>query len=444
MQDLREALRSAFDGEVEDDDAALSPVSRDFGRIVTRRPRLRVRPAHVADVATVLRMADDRRIQVAARATGHSQGGQSLTDSGVVLDLSGLDRVLEVDRDQGFAEVEAGANWRQLLLPLRDGHKLPPVVTDNVHVSVGGTVSAGGLGPGSFRWGAQAGLCEALEVVTATGDILRCSPQQHTDVFNFVRAGLGRFGVITKIRFPLVEFPPELTAFQLRFPDPEELVRGIRALSGDDAVTALAGHVVGEGQGGWVSELLVAARADWPLSVKNSAPLGRRQMIPYEFLERFGETFREWRRAAEEGRLAYPWIEAFVPIDAAAECVRETMRLLPTSAAGGSRILVWPVRATDLPMLAMPTDEVSILVGALPAVSPSALSSALDGGRRLDAFYVSRGGKRYLSGWVDYDGTAWRRHFGAAWADINRAKQALDPRGTLANGFLTFEPMGAP
>jgi FAD/FMN-containing dehydrogenase len=61
-------------------------------------------------------------------------------------------------------------------------HRLtPPVFTDYLELSVGGTLSAGGIGGTSPRFGGQVDNVAELEVVTGAGERMVCSPHQRAD-----------------------------------------------------------------------------------------------------------------------------------------------------------------------------------------------------------------------------------------------------------------------
>jgi cytokinin dehydrogenase len=49
------------------------------------------------------------------------------------------------------------------------------------------------------------------------------------------------------------------------------------------------------------------------------------------------------------------------------------------------------------------------------------------------------GAKRYLSGWINFDHTAWKTHYGDQWAAVVAAKRKFDPHGILNPGFIKYE-----
>ena len=164
-------------GRVLTDDAAREAVATDFGRIIVRRPQVVVCPASAEDVARVVKFAARNSLHVATRGGGHSQTGQSLSDQ-IVLDMTSLNQVTQ--RPEDAVTAQAGIKWRALVEHLAPQRLSPPVLTNNLDVTVGGTLSMGGLGVASWRHGTQADNCLELEVVTGTGEIVRCSAERES------------------------------------------------------------------------------------------------------------------------------------------------------------------------------------------------------------------------------------------------------------------------
>src|SRR5258706_6979053 len=115
---LASDLRSLVKGEVLDDAAEREHRSGDFGRMIRRVPGVVVRPLSSADVAAVIGYARKRSVAVSTRGEAHTQTGQSLTDGGILLDTTSLDRILSVDAagaDGPSADCQAGVKWENLV-----------------------------------------------------------------------------------------------------------------------------------------------------------------------------------------------------------------------------------------------------------------------------------------------------------------------------------------
>lgn len=97
------------------------------------------------------------------------------------------------------------------------------VATGGADLSVGGALSVGGIGATTHRYGMQTDNVRELDVVTGDGEILTCSPEMNSDLFNSVRAGLGQFGIITSATLALVPAPDRARMYVPSYPDLESL-----------------------------------------------------------------------------------------------------------------------------------------------------------------------------------------------------------------------------
>ncbi|MUN39161.1 FAD-binding protein [Actinomadura litoris] len=202
---------------------------RDFGGVVERTPARVVRPGSAEEVAAAVREAAATGLEIVPRGAGHSTYGQSLT-GGVCLDMRGLAGVREVGPDR--AVVGAGTTWREVLDATLPHGLTPPVLTDFLDVTVGGTLSSGGVGGASHLHGTQAANVLALDVVV-DGRPVSCSPTVRPEVFEAVRAGLGAHGVITGATLRLVPAPDRVLSCTIPCRDTADLLRVQREVRAD-------------------------------------------------------------------------------------------------------------------------------------------------------------------------------------------------------------------
>ena len=120
-------------------------------------------------------------VQVAARGQGHSTQGQAQVEAGVVVDMSTLATVHEIN--QTDALVDGGTRWLDLLLQTISQGLTPPTLVDFLELTVGGTVSLGGIGSQAFRYGPQVDNVLELLVVTGEGELVSCSATQNVELF---------------------------------------------------------------------------------------------------------------------------------------------------------------------------------------------------------------------------------------------------------------------
>jgi FAD/FMN-containing dehydrogenase len=165
-----------------------------------------VRCASSTDVANALGFARDRGLEVSVRGGGHGFAGFAVTDGGVMIYLTPLKSV-RVDPEAKVAVAGGGVTGAELdAAGQRHGMAVPGGFVS--HTGIGGLTLGGGIG-----WlGGQAGLsCDNLvgaELVTADGQILQASEDQHPDLFWALRGGGGNFGVVTSFEYRLHNVRP--------------------------------------------------------------------------------------------------------------------------------------------------------------------------------------------------------------------------------------------
>ncbi|GAA3036908.1 FAD-binding oxidoreductase [Streptomyces glomeratus] len=182
-----------------------------------RYPDVIVKVACERDVPEVLGLARARGLQVAVRAGGHSWYGSSLRDGGVLLDLSGLDR-WSIDAGSATATVQPGVIGSGFAMELaRHGLAFP--AGHCASVALGGYLLSGGLGWNSRLWGAGCAGIREITAVTADGEVLRCTEDEHPGLFWAARgAGPGFFAVVTGFRLRLRPRPTALATTSYVFP----------------------------------------------------------------------------------------------------------------------------------------------------------------------------------------------------------------------------------
>jgi FAD/FMN-containing dehydrogenase len=159
-------------------------------------------------VAAVLRAAQKHVVPVTTRGGGLTTEGESVAFGGLLLDMTGMNRVLAIDAEALTVRTQAGIFWHQLAEKLRR-HGLDYLSAPlNLTSSVGGTLGVGGIDVNSPRLGCSADQVVAMQVVTPTGEIVECSETQNPDLFERVLLGYGQFGVITEATLRIRPFTP--------------------------------------------------------------------------------------------------------------------------------------------------------------------------------------------------------------------------------------------
>ena len=218
----------ALTGTLDTREEALAWAAHDYGDTARYRPAAVLRPANATDISTVIRHARQHEILVVPRGEGHSTGGQAQAPDGVVVDMTALSAIHEIGSDR--VVVDAGARWSDVLRATLPRGLTPPVLTDYLELTVGGTLSVGGLGGASHHHGAQTDNVLSLDVVTPTGDFVTCTPTANRAVFDTVRAGRGRNGIIVRATLRLVPAPETVVWHKLHYDTVDQLIADQRHL----------------------------------------------------------------------------------------------------------------------------------------------------------------------------------------------------------------------
>ena len=443
---------------LDDDPQSLESASLDFGRIVSRKPRSVARPRSAEDVQRVIEHAIREGFAVSTQGTAHSQGGQSLIDDGILLDLKGLDRIGEVDGSTVL--VQAGTRWRDLVHHVHARGYLPMALTTNLSATVGGTLSMAGLSASSHVCGTQTDNVDELEVVAGDGRLVRCSPGENTPLFDCTRCGLGQFSIITEARVRLRRARSMVRTYVVFYDEPESLMKDLELVmtcGRFQFITVycqpLALNIWEAAQGrspfsrrAYRMELGVEFDTE-PNQADVLGDLHHRSVIRVEDAAALAYADRMSPRPGAriwgtDWSMAHPNVEGFLPWDRAGGFVSDLLLDLPVELVQRCLVVMGPFRGEllDSPMLMRPQGEFILALGLLPELPPADLPSVQPILERVSHAINELGGKRYLSGWIDYRHEQWKAHYGENWQRVLNWKRSFDPHGILNPGFVKYAP----
>ena len=170
---------------------------RNWGRNQECSPAAVESPTSELEVVESVLRAKRAGQTVKVVGAGHSFTGIACTD-GRMLRLGALNRVVALDRDARTVTVEGGIPLWQLNGELATRDLALANLGDIDRQSISGAIATATHGGGK-RFGGLATFVTELELVTADGEVLRCSREEEADVFACARVGLGALGVITKV-----------------------------------------------------------------------------------------------------------------------------------------------------------------------------------------------------------------------------------------------------
>lgn len=170
---------------------------------VDKHPAVIIRVLDAVEVALVLALARDTGLELAVRSGGHSSAGHSVTEGGIVLDLSEMKKI-EIDPDRRTVWAQTGLTAAELTAATAE-YGLAVGFGDTGTVGIGGITLGGGIGYLVRKHGLTIDSLLAAEIVTAEGQLLFVDAESHPDLFWAIRGGGGNFGVATRFRFQLHE-----------------------------------------------------------------------------------------------------------------------------------------------------------------------------------------------------------------------------------------------
>ena len=175
-----------------------------------KKPALIVRCHGVADVLAGVEFARSEGLTIAVRGGGHSIPGFSTSDGGVVLDLSPMNAV-RVDPNRRTITAQAGCLWSDVDAEAQAfGLALTGGLVSTTGVA--GFTLGGGIGWLVRRCGLTCDNLVGADIVTADGQYLHVSEDEHPELLWALRGGGGNFGIVTSFEFRAHEVGPTVYA----------------------------------------------------------------------------------------------------------------------------------------------------------------------------------------------------------------------------------------
>lgn len=451
-----------LDGTVEMSPAALAAFSGDFGRLVTGTPTAVLRPGSVKDIVKMVRYARRNGLTIAMNGQSgtddgresHSNFGQALVPGGIAIDARRL-RTIHTIHNR-WADVDAGVTWSELDAAASAIGRTPPMLTDFVHLSIGGTLSVGGTGGTMQKVGAQVDTVQSVEVVTGEGKQVECSRDHKPDLFNAVLAGAGQCAVIVRAKVALVPQHTHALVFNLFYDDLATYLADQLTVLDDGRFSYQEGQIVRRPDDtGW-RYMLEAASYHTPPAVPDQAALLAGLSDNRAEAVITAVTYPEWVHRVDPAVVAlkaagfwdqpHAWVSLFVPASRAAEFATFVTSQLSPPDLGAGLATFFPAATARItrPLMVVPRSEpaafqFSLLRFPFPFPGQPSNEAMLAQNRMFFDKAVELGGYRYIIGAVpDMTPADWQHHYGAVFPFFRRAKAANDPDGILTPGQHIF------
>jgi FAD/FMN-containing dehydrogenase len=195
-------LRSRVSGPVlveGDDDYAEESLA--WIRNFAHTPDVVVGASSTQDVVEAVKFAGANNLAVRVQGSGH--GSHVAVTDGVLITTKRLDSV-EIDPTTRIATIGAGVAWDAVIAAAAE-YGLAPITGSSGTVGAIGFLLGGGVGPLVNSFGFGSDWVREFEVVTADGNLVTASADEHPDLFWALRGGKGGLGVVTSAKVELVE-----------------------------------------------------------------------------------------------------------------------------------------------------------------------------------------------------------------------------------------------
>jgi len=427
------------------DPSITAAYSTDFGGVKVAYPEAVFLPETVSQLQLFIHLAQKHKVKVNIRGQGHSMDGHALLDEGVIIDLKNINAEIQFSSThENAVEVPAFLTWHDVIKFTLKNQLTVPVLTDYLDLSVGGTLSYGGLGGCSFKYGSQADNVLSLEVLTYQGEILVCSKNQNPQLFRSVLCGLGQIGIILKATIPLVQAKIYVEYYQCYYDNLSDFISDQVYLSQKFEVDYLKGSIKKLPENNeYIIEVACFYNDQSELMSKptinalKSQTTEKEIMNYYDFIRQVTDFIN---LLSEQNLLnvSHPWYNILMPEN---EIMAHTRLALDNPyLTGEAPVIIYPIHSQTLkqPFFKKPKTDIIFLFGLLYNCGLNAeinfpYEDVIKFNQRLYQDAHKRGGCCYPVGNTHSD---WKEHFGSKWLAFKTMKRTFDPSGIYGSKLM--------
>ncbi|AZB42441.1 FAD-binding oxidoreductase [Bacillus sp. FJAT-42376] len=179
-----------------------SGLATDYTGLLPEKIERAVQSENRDQLQKIVKEANEKGEHISIAGLQHSQGGHTYYKNGTVLDMKGMNRILELNEKERTVKVEAGASWDDVQKAVNPYGLALKVTQSQSIFTVGGSLSVNAHGR-DIRNGPMAGTVKEITLLTPSGDIQKLT--RGDERLKYVLGGYGLFGVILDATLELTE-----------------------------------------------------------------------------------------------------------------------------------------------------------------------------------------------------------------------------------------------
>ncbi|KAI4788880.1 FAD binding domain protein [Aureobasidium sp. EXF-8845] len=228
------------------------PGAREFASVSSNNGFLSQHNVAVNDLSS--RVAEFHSNKQKFRISHGSTNSTRQTSKGPhVLDVSALNKVLKVDADRKIAYVEPNVPMDRLVEATLPYGLVPPVVMEFPGITAGGGYAGTAGESSSFKHGFFNHTIESVEMILATGEVVKCSPTERSDLFYGAAGAVGSFGVTTLIELRLEAAKKFVETTYHPVTDMQDAIKVLEKATADHSLDYVDGIMFSKNQGAIVT-----------------------------------------------------------------------------------------------------------------------------------------------------------------------------------------------
>lgn len=191
-----------------------------------------------SELISAIQKANANEISFSIKGSGHSIGKQFLNSKYIIKNVAIPGNNGALWRGDNIV-IQGRATIKELTDFAKLKNRKIRCIQDHGDFTVGGTLSVGGIGWDSLKYGFQANYIKSLKVITPNGSLLECSEAKNNNVFKYVLAGMGQLGAIEEAEYETVKLKPCWKKLVFKLPSLESMFMLMKTIQKEQSIIDL-------------------------------------------------------------------------------------------------------------------------------------------------------------------------------------------------------------